>query len=351
MTARDGSTAACLCASCKILRCSGSARPPTAPIRCSPKLNATLFTAKSVGEGGSGDLRFALNKESAANTVSQLYQSNYSARAETGLTGDDNFHVKVSPDGAAWKEVDRRRPRDRRSRLSERRADEDPPFRVERLLYADARTAFCRSDALWRRRRRRLRGANGLWRRRFRRSWRRRRRAGARTIHRSADRRLESRHDRRRRFRRRRADDELARTETLVLLAASPRSERCSTPAPGAAARADGSAAPRAAAAAGSQASSGLSGSGGNWRRWLLWRAARAARARSAPPGRTFSAAAAAADAMPPARRRPLEAHAFTTAPPAAEPAAGSPQPTPSRTAGRAAPFMSPDYPSSARRE
>ncbi len=69
------------------------------------KLNATLFTAKSVGEGGSGDLRFALNKESAAKTVSQLYQSNYSARAETGLTGDDNFHVKVSADGATWKEA------------------------------------------------------------------------------------------------------------------------------------------------------------------------------------------------------------------------------------------------------
>ncbi|HEY8125336.1 MAG TPA: DUF2793 domain-containing protein [Methylocystis sp.] len=68
------------------------------------KLNATLFTAKSVGEGGSGDLRFALNKEGGAKTVSQLYQSNYSARAETGLTGDDNFHVKVSPDGAVWKE-------------------------------------------------------------------------------------------------------------------------------------------------------------------------------------------------------------------------------------------------------
>jgi hypothetical protein len=68
------------------------------------KLNATLFTAKSVAEGGSGDLRFALNKESAPKTVSQLYQSNYSARAETGLTGDDNFHVKVSPDGSAWKE-------------------------------------------------------------------------------------------------------------------------------------------------------------------------------------------------------------------------------------------------------
>lgn len=68
------------------------------------KLNATLFTAKSVGDGGDGDLRFALNKESAGNTVSQLYQSNYSARAETGLTGNDDFHVKVSNDGVAWKE-------------------------------------------------------------------------------------------------------------------------------------------------------------------------------------------------------------------------------------------------------
>lgn len=69
------------------------------------KLNATLFTATSVGEGGSGDLRFALNKESAANTLSQLYESNYSARAETGLIGDDHFHVKVSPDGSTWKEA------------------------------------------------------------------------------------------------------------------------------------------------------------------------------------------------------------------------------------------------------
>ncbi|MFO1104364.1 MAG: DUF2793 domain-containing protein [Methylocystis sp.] len=69
------------------------------------KLNATLFTARTVGEGGSGDLRFALNKEGAAKTVSQLYESSSSARAETGLTGDDDFHVKVSADGATWKEA------------------------------------------------------------------------------------------------------------------------------------------------------------------------------------------------------------------------------------------------------
>lgn len=69
------------------------------------KLNAALFTAKGVAESGSGNLRFTLNKENAAKSVSQLYQSNYSGRAETGLTGDDNFHVKVSADGGNWKEA------------------------------------------------------------------------------------------------------------------------------------------------------------------------------------------------------------------------------------------------------
>lgn len=69
------------------------------------KLNGVLFTALGTGEGGTGDLRLTLNKSAAGNTVSQLYQSNYSGRAETGLTGDDRFHVKVSADGTTWKEA------------------------------------------------------------------------------------------------------------------------------------------------------------------------------------------------------------------------------------------------------
>lgn len=66
----------------------------------SAKLNAALLTAKSVAEGGSGDLRVTLNKSASGNTVSQLYQTNFSGRAETGLTGNDNFSLKVSPDGS-----------------------------------------------------------------------------------------------------------------------------------------------------------------------------------------------------------------------------------------------------------
>ncbi|MDB5569063.1 MAG: hypothetical protein JWN93_246 [Hyphomicrobiales bacterium] len=68
----------------------------------SAKLNAALFAARPGAEGGDGDLRFKLNKEATAKTVSQLYQSNWSGRAETGLMGDDRFRIKVSADGAAW---------------------------------------------------------------------------------------------------------------------------------------------------------------------------------------------------------------------------------------------------------
>lgn len=43
-----------------------------------------------------------INKATAADTASQLYQSNLSGRAELGLAGDDDFHIKVSPDGSQW---------------------------------------------------------------------------------------------------------------------------------------------------------------------------------------------------------------------------------------------------------
>jgi len=71
----------------------------------SAKLNSALFAARATGEGGSGDVRVTLNKQASGNTASQLYQTGWSGRAETGLSGDDNWHVKVSPDGSTWSEV------------------------------------------------------------------------------------------------------------------------------------------------------------------------------------------------------------------------------------------------------
>jgi hypothetical protein len=46
-----------------------------------------------------------INKAAAGDTASQLYQTGFSGRAEIGLTGDDDFHFKVSPDGTTWHEA------------------------------------------------------------------------------------------------------------------------------------------------------------------------------------------------------------------------------------------------------
>lgn len=68
----------------------------------SAKLNGALWTAVTTGEGGSGDLRLALNKETAAGVLSFLLQTGFSGRAEFGLLGSDDLTLKVSPDGTAW---------------------------------------------------------------------------------------------------------------------------------------------------------------------------------------------------------------------------------------------------------
>lgn len=73
--------------------------------RFAAKLNNALWTARSAAEGGTGDLRYVMNKESAARTLSLLFQSGYSGRAELGLTGSDDFSLKVSADGATWREA------------------------------------------------------------------------------------------------------------------------------------------------------------------------------------------------------------------------------------------------------
>lgn len=60
---------------------------------------ASLFTHVGAGH------QQKINKAAAADTASVLYQTGFEGRAEIGLTGDDDFHVKVSPDGSAWNEA------------------------------------------------------------------------------------------------------------------------------------------------------------------------------------------------------------------------------------------------------
>jgi len=67
--------------------------------------NAVLFTGIEAGEGGTGDVRFVVNKEADADTASLLFQSGFSGRAEIGLAGDTDFVFKVSANGADWVEA------------------------------------------------------------------------------------------------------------------------------------------------------------------------------------------------------------------------------------------------------
>lgn len=69
--------------------------------RLTVKSEASLFSHDDVLLG-SGDHRIKVNKAAPENTSSQLFQSGFSGRAEFGLTGDDDFHVKVSPNGTDW---------------------------------------------------------------------------------------------------------------------------------------------------------------------------------------------------------------------------------------------------------
>jgi Protein of unknown function (DUF2793) len=67
--------------------------------RLAVKAPASLFDHDGAGH------QLKLNKATAANTASLLFQSGYSGRAEFGLTGDDDLHVKVSSDGTTFFEA------------------------------------------------------------------------------------------------------------------------------------------------------------------------------------------------------------------------------------------------------
>lgn len=60
---------------------------------------ASLFN--HVGNGH----QVKINKNAVGDTASFLFQTGFSGRAEFGTTGDDNFHLKVSPNGSSWLEA------------------------------------------------------------------------------------------------------------------------------------------------------------------------------------------------------------------------------------------------------
>src|SRR5690606_696123 len=81
---------------------------PLAPLAVG--INATADTTNRLAVAGPASLfnheggghQVKINKHSASDTASLLFQNGFSGRAEMGLAGDDDFHFKVSPDGATW---------------------------------------------------------------------------------------------------------------------------------------------------------------------------------------------------------------------------------------------------------
>jgi Protein of unknown function (DUF2793) len=65
---------------------------------------AVSSPASLFNHAGNGH-QLKLNKALAADTASILMQAGFSGRAEIGLTGDDDFRFKVSPNGSTWKDA------------------------------------------------------------------------------------------------------------------------------------------------------------------------------------------------------------------------------------------------------
>lgn len=62
---------------------------------------AVAAAAVLLTHAGAG-IQVKLNKNAASDTASFLFQDNWSGRAEFGLCGDDDFHLKISADGSDW---------------------------------------------------------------------------------------------------------------------------------------------------------------------------------------------------------------------------------------------------------
>jgi len=68
----------------------------------SAKLNAALWTARTVGEGGTGDLFYTMNKDSAGDDLGLTLQTAYVTKALLGLFGSDKVRLAVSADGSSF---------------------------------------------------------------------------------------------------------------------------------------------------------------------------------------------------------------------------------------------------------
>lgn len=104
--------------------------------RLAVKSDAVLLSHDDVTPG-SGDLRAVLNKAGAGGTASLVFQTGYSGRAEFGLAGDDDLHLRVSADGSSWADA---------LRVDRASGRVSLPLTPGRDVLAAARTYFVRTD-------------------------------------------------------------------------------------------------------------------------------------------------------------------------------------------------------------
>lgn len=113
--------------------------------RLSVKSDASLFSHDDVTPG-SGDHRMKISKAAVSDTASVLFQTDFSGRAEFGLAGDDDWHVKVSPDGTTWHEA---LVADRSSgRISFPNTRMREVLSADRTYYVNASSGFDSNDGL-----------------------------------------------------------------------------------------------------------------------------------------------------------------------------------------------------------
>lgn len=72
--------------------------------RLSVKSDAVLISHDDITPG-TGDVRLVLNKSSAGGTASILFQTAFSGKAEFGLTGKDDFVIKVADDSGTFRDA------------------------------------------------------------------------------------------------------------------------------------------------------------------------------------------------------------------------------------------------------
>ncbi|MEM9284484.1 MAG: DUF2793 domain-containing protein [Pseudomonadota bacterium] len=77
---------------------------PDSTNRLAVKSDAVLISHDDVTPG-SGDARLVLNKIGATHTASLVFQTAFSGKAEFGLTGSDNFAIKVADDSGTFRDA------------------------------------------------------------------------------------------------------------------------------------------------------------------------------------------------------------------------------------------------------